>query len=233
MTRRLDHKSLIEARALISHLQARGETDRATLARVVHDEIAGLMVAALMDLTAAAATAPVFDARALARLRRAQQSLVDAIDRSRKMIEDLRPSLLDHVGLFAALKWRVESARRQFHISFSEWYVEAEPELGAAASIALFRIAEEALAMTFRRGEVTVADLRVSVERDSLVMELSDNGIPLAKEGQEKDPSMMIAAMQHRMEMLGGTVEVKRNERGETHLTARLPLNAQSGGPPR
>jgi hypothetical protein len=53
MTRRLDRDSLVEARALISHLQARGESDRATLARVVHDEIAGLMVAALMDLAAA------------------------------------------------------------------------------------------------------------------------------------------------------------------------------------
>jgi signal transduction histidine kinase len=142
------------------------------------------------------------------------------------MIEELRPSLLDHVGLFAALKWQIESARRQFNISFSEWYVEEEPQLDADASIALFRIAEEALAMTFRRGEVTIAELRVSVEGNSLVMELADNGIPLLIEGKDKDPSIMIAAMRHRMEMLGGTVEVERNTRGETRLTARLPLGA-------
>lgn len=220
----LDNESLIEARALIDHLQAIGETQRATLARVVHDEIAGLMVAALMDLTAAIAKLPVLDTSAQTQLRRAQKALVDAIDRSRRMIEELRPSLLDHVGLFAALKWKVESARRKFNVRFSEWYVEEEPSLAANASIALFRIAEEALAMTFRRGAVTVADLRVNVEANDLVMELSDNGVPAHIESKDRDPTLTIAAMRHRMKVLGGTIEVERNEQGYTRLTARLPL---------
>ncbi|HEY2683089.1 MAG TPA: histidine kinase [Steroidobacteraceae bacterium] len=220
-----DRESLIEARALITHLQAIGETERATLARSVHDDIAGLMVAALMDLTAASARVPVLDATTRDRLRRAHRSLVDAVDRSRKMIEELRPSLLDHVGLIAALKWRVESARREFNIDFSEWYVADEPALKPDELIALFRIAEEALGMTFRRGEVTVADLRVTVEPGSLVMELSDNGIPVEHEGKERDAKVRIAGMQHRMRVLGGSVQVEHNDFGGTHLIARLPLS--------
>lgn len=222
----LDIESLVEARALISHLQAAGETHRAALAQTVHDEIAGLMVAALMDLTAAVAKAPILDTGALAQLLRAQRALVEAIERSRELIEQLRPSLLDHIGLFAALKWQVESARRQFNVSFSESYAEREPELAADASIALFRVAEEALAMTFRRGEVTIADLRVSVELGNLVLELSDNGVPalFAAEAGAEEPKIVLAAMRHRMSILGGTVEVERDEVGKSRLVARLPL---------
>jgi signal transduction histidine kinase len=221
-----DDQLLLDALALITHLQASGEAHKAALARMIHDEVAGLMTAALMDVTSAAGTAAVLDERAQARLYRAQQTLLTAIDRSREMIEELRPSLLDNFGLFAALKWHVQEARRNSRVIFSERYPEVEPQIGAAASIALYRIAEDALEMTYKRGQVTIASLGLSVERGMLTLEFSDNGV--APDGRERHASLMLAAMRHRMEVLGGTILLERDGTGITRLTARLPVDPGS-----
>jgi signal transduction histidine kinase len=221
-----DDQLLLDARALITHLQATGEAHRASLARLIHDEVAGLMTAALMDVTSAADAAAVLDESARARLYRAQGTLITAIDRSREMIEELRPSLLEHFGLFAALKWHVQEARRHSEVIFSERYPEVEPQIGSAASIALYRIAEDALQMTCRRGRVTVANLVLSMERGTLTLEFSDNGV--APDGRERDATLMLAAMRHRMEVLGGTILLERDVTGITRLVARLPVDPGS-----
>src|ERR1700722_79097 len=91
---------LAEAQILIQHLIASGERGQAELARKLHDEIAELMVAALMDLTAAAPRVPNLEIQAERQLARAKATLGAAIDQSRRLVEELRPSLVEEVGLF-------------------------------------------------------------------------------------------------------------------------------------
>lgn len=218
------HSDLAEANALIQHLQVTGEIGRASAARKLHDDIAGLMTAALMDLTAAAAHLPSHDEKAQEELARAKSALHLAIDHSRRLVEELRPTLLDNFGLFTALKWRVQQARKGSTILYTEVYPEAEPPLSTDALIALFRIAEEALAMTLKRGDVNVADLEVSVDEDGLHMRMTDNGIPVMLEGQELGAALALSSMRYRLRLLGGSVDIERNETGETVLTASMPL---------
>ena len=215
---------LAAAQALIQHLLATGERSKAALARKLHDEITELMVAALMDLTAAAPHLPALDVQAQRQLARAKTTLGAAIDQSRKLVEELRPSLIEEVGLFTALRWQVHKATRGKNVIYTEWYPEIEPRLPADASIALFRIAEEALAMTFKRGEVEMADLQVRVIQDVLHMKFTDNGIPIMTGGSEQGAAIALATMRYRLRLLGGSVEIERKEGGGTVLTARLPL---------
>ena len=213
-----------QAQALIQHLLASGERSKATFARKLHDEIAELMVAALMDLTAATPQLPAMSVRAQRQLARAKATLAVAIDHSRRLVEELRPSLLEEVGLFTALKWQVQKATRGKHVIYTEWYPEIEPRLPADASIALFRIAEEALAMTFKRGAVEIADLQVSIGANVLHMKFTDNGIPLMQGGVEPGADIALATMRHRLRLLGGSVDIERAEGGGTILTAHLPI---------
>jgi signal transduction histidine kinase len=213
-----------KAQALIQHLIVNGERDKATLARKLHDEITALMVAAVMDLSAAAPHLSELNLRAQAQLTRARVALNAAIDQSRKLVEELRPSLVDEVGLFTALRWQVQQASHGTNVIYTEWYPEVEPVLSPDASIALFRIAEEALAMTFKRGEVEVADLQVRLDEDGLHMKFTDNGIPEMLDGAEQGAAMALAAMRYRLLMLGGSVDIERTASGETVLSARLPL---------
>ena len=131
---------LAEAQALIQHLLAIGERQRGPRSKIQHDEIAELMVAALMDLTAAIPHLPALEVEAQRRLARAKATLGAAISQSRRLVEELRPSLVEEVGLFTALKWRVQEATRGRNVIYTEWYPEPEPMLPADASIALFRV---------------------------------------------------------------------------------------------
>ena len=215
---------LAEAQALIHHLLAIGERSKAALARKLHDEIAELMVAALMDLTAAIPRLPVFEVEAQRQLARAKATLGAAISQSRRLVEELRPSLVEEVGLFTALKWRVQEATRGRNVIYTEWYPEPEPTLPADASIALFRVAEEALTMTFKRGAVQVADLQVTVDENVLHMKFTDNGIPIMRDGAELGADIALATMRYRLRLLGGSVDIERAHSGDTILSARLPL---------
>src|ERR1700733_4539878 len=215
---------LAEAQALIQHLLAVGERSKAALARKLHDEIAELMVAALMDLTAAIPHLPVLEVEAPRQLARAKITLGAAISQSRRLVEELRPSLIEEVGLFTALRWQVHEATRSRNVIYTEWYPEIEPALPADTSIALFRVAEEALAMTFKRGAVEVADLRVTVDGNVLHMKFTDNGIPVMRSGAEEDADIALATMRYRLRLLGGSVDIERMPGGNTILSARLPL---------
>jgi signal transduction histidine kinase len=213
-----------EAQALIQHLLASGEHGKAALARKLHDEIAELMVAALMDLSAAVLQLPALEVQAQRQLARAKATLGAAIDQSRRLVEELRPSLVEEVGLFTALKWQVHQATRGRSVIYTEWYPDIEPPLPADASIALFRVAEEALAMTFKRGAVEVADLQVRVDQDVLHMKFTDNGIPVMRGGSEQGADISLATMRYRLRLLGGSVDIERAKGGGTILIARLPL---------
>ena len=215
---------LAEAQALIQHLLAIGERRKAALARKLHDEIAELMVAALMDLTAATPHLPTLSVPAQRQLARAKATLSAAIDQSRRLVEELRPSLVEEVGLFTALRWQVQEATRGRNVIYTEWYPEIEPALPADASIALFRVAEEALEMTFKRGAVQLADLQVTVDENVLHMKFTDNGIPIMRDGAELGADIALATMRYRLRLLGGSVDIERAPGGDTILSARLPL---------
>jgi signal transduction histidine kinase len=215
--------NLAQAHALIQHLQLRGESDKALTARKLHDDIAELMIAALMDLSAAVQYLPSAEGRAHQRISRAKNVLHTAIDRSRELVEELRPTLLANAGLFSALKWQVQKAKEGKNLIYTEWYPETEPDLPADASIALFRIAQEALAMTLRRGSLDVADLEVRVDKNGLSVKFTDNGVPIMVDGLEEGSGISLAAMRWRLFTLGGTVDIERSDAG-TVLTARIPL---------
>jgi signal transduction histidine kinase len=98
------------ASSLIEHIQGVMEHQKAMLARDLHDELGGLLVGAVMDLAWAEQHMSAPPAELKQKLVRARQTLAAAIDMKRKLIEELRPTLLDNVGLFAALRWHVEAA---------------------------------------------------------------------------------------------------------------------------
>jgi signal transduction histidine kinase len=221
--------ALVEAESLIAHLQSAAEVDRAALARELHDELGGLMVSAIMDLGSVQLLQPEMCSSARERLERVKTTLEAAIDLKRRVIEDLRPSILDNFGLFAALRWHLKRLCQNSNMDCAEHYPDIEPPLEPDVSIALFRIAEEALAMTLKRGSVTSTELHIQVAGGILSMSVLDDGTPVTGEGgDEIGASTSIASMRHRLRVLGGKVEVRRTHVGGTILTATMPLASRS-----
>jgi signal transduction histidine kinase len=212
----------LECEGLVTHLQNAAELKDTALFHELHDELGGLMGAAVMDLDAVRRIDPPLTQSTLNRVDRVKRTLEQAIDFKRRVIEELRPSILDDFGLFAALRWQLEKAWGNSDVVLTQTYPNVEPQFESHAAIALFRIAQEALSITLKRASVKSTDLTVSVDQGNFWMRFSDDGVPTA-ETQTVDP-MILASMRHRIRVLGGTVQISRTDAGATVLAVSMPL---------
>jgi signal transduction histidine kinase len=208
---------------LVTHLQNATELKNTALSHELHDELGGLMGAAVMDLDAVRRVKPALSQNALNRVDRVKRTLEQAIDLKRSVIEELRPSILDNFGLFAALRWQLKKTWGDSDVVSTENYPDVEPRFESHAATTLFRIAQEAISIALKRTSLKTIDLSVSVDHGKFCMQFSDDGSPNA-ETQTPDPAMILASMRHRIRTLGGNVQLFRTEAGATVLTVSMPL---------
>jgi signal transduction histidine kinase len=168
--------ALLEVEALVTHLQNAAEFRDTALAHELHDELGGLMGAAVMDLDSVRRVKPALSHNALQRLERVKRTLEQAIDLKRRVIEELRPSILDNLGLFAALRWQLRKTWGNSDVASTETYPDIEPEFESHAAIALFRIAQEALTMALKRASVKSADLTIRVDKGTFTRRGASHG---------------------------------------------------------
>jgi signal transduction histidine kinase len=226
-TRRLT--ALAEAEELIDRLYAEEETHRRNLIRTIHDDLGGLLVSAAMDFTSVGRRLPELELPIIEQLERGRKTLESAISLSRSMVEELRPSILDNFGLFAALKWQLRQASEGSGATLTESYPQVEPVFKPEALTTLFRVAQEAIKMIFNRGKVKTASVSLQIENGGMTMRFSDDGIPDMVGGLEVGAVSTLSSMKHRIRALGGTVELLRTPAGGTTLMAHMPLPPEPG----
>ena len=216
---------LKEGRDLITHLQYVTELENARVAKLLHDELGALIVAAIMDIASVEAHMEADRTEILLKLARARQALRTAIDIKRKLIDELRPTLLDDVGLFAALSWQLKKTWGRARFSSTEAYPPAELRLRPDVLIGMFRVAQEALQIGLEHELVNSASLTVTVRRNRLLMLFVDDGIPAITEGLPGGANVM-TSMRNRLRVLGGRVQITHHPGGGTVLLATVPLTA-------
>jgi signal transduction histidine kinase len=200
------------ASGLISHLQTVAEREKAGIARELHDELGGLLVAASMDLAwlereirAAAAQSPR-SAEVHRRLGRLKDCLAGAVDIKRKIIEELRPTLLDNVGLFAALRWLVSMTAARTGLASVIRFPAAEPHFEPDAAIALFRMAQEGIGIILESKWVQSITLVLGGSDDRITLSVTGHGESHSPEEKTRTQSYELAAIRHRMAALAGGV---------------------------
>jgi signal transduction histidine kinase len=213
----------LECEGLVTHLQNAAELRDTALSHELHDELGGLMGAAIMDLDAVRRVQPPLSQNALNRVDRVKRTLEQAIELKRRVTEELRPSILDNFGLFAALRWQFKKTWSNSDVVSTESFPAVEPQFESHATIALFRTAQEALSIMLKRASVKSTDLTVRVHQDKFSMSFSDDGV-LNAETQREHQAMILASMRHRIRVLRGTVQISRTDAGATVLTVTMPL---------
>jgi signal transduction histidine kinase len=192
--------------ALITYLQSSAETEKAELARELHDDLGGLLVGALMDVAWAEGQTDV-GSQALAKLQRARQSLRAAVELKRRLIENVRPTLLDNVGLFGALRWHLKQMCEGSDYRCGSTFPEMELTLSPDRGIALFRIIQEALQLITQRLNAKEMDLAVAIENAALHLKISHDG--LTGETDKLRDAPVFASMRHRITVVDGTIEIR------------------------
>jgi signal transduction histidine kinase len=221
---RLEHEVAQRTRELAelsTHLQSVSEREKAALARELHDELGGLLVGARMDISWAEQHLGAGDVDLKQRLNRVQQNLSAGIDLKRRIIEELRPTLLDNVGFIAALRWQLKETCARAGLKCNEYFPGEEPKLTADAAISLFRIAQESFGNIIKLGAAKTVDVTLDIDDDAVVFRITDDGRGISDPSSESDVHVM-ASMRHRVRALGGTFEVSNSAAGGV-LDVRIP----------
>ena len=227
--RRTELELLVKSRTeelsdLSTHLQSLAEQEKAALSRELHDELGGLLVAARMDVSWLEDHVQAGDPAIRAHFKRVHEALQAGVDVKRRVVENLRPTLLDNLGLFPALRWQVSDSCGRAGLRCVEHYPTEEPALTPEGSIAVFRIVQESLTNILKHAKAQSVELTVEMQTQWLVIRIRDDGVGVPAERLQAIGSHGLAAMRHRAVGLGGEWKVDQlNDRG-TQIEARLPL---------
>jgi signal transduction histidine kinase len=212
---------------LSRHLIRAAEDEKARLARELHDEMGANLTAIGIDLNTVSEELRAIRPELAAKLARARATLVDTVQLKRRIVEDLRPSLLDNMGLSAALHSYVEDYARVTGLE-CDALIECGPEVDVAGpthAIALFRIAQEALNNIAKYARARSVIVHLACENGGVALEVIDDGIGIALEAVATPKSHGLLGMRERALLLGGSLKVERGVNGVgTCVSAWIPL---------
>jgi signal transduction histidine kinase len=218
-----------ELNELARHLQHVQEEERARLSRGLHDELGGVLLAARMDVTWMQQRAAGDDAEVRARLERLKQVLDQGIELKRRVVEELRPTLLDSMGLLAALRWQCEETCRRANLRLTERYPDEEPKFNRVGAIALFRVVQEALANVVRHAGASEVGVKLELTGAEVIVTIRDNGVGVAPPDLNRPRAHGIAGLRHRIQVLGGRLDISSAPNVGTTVRVTVPLANVSG----
>jgi len=212
-------------RNLAAHLNSVREEERTLIAREIHDELAQTLTALKMGLVWLNKKLPEVKAPLTEKIE-SMSSLIDmTIYTVRRISSELRPGLLDDLGLQAAIEWQAKEFGDRTGITCEVTFHSDISNLDQKRSTALFRIFQETLTNVVRHAEAT--EVRASLEEtpEMLIMKVKDNGVGITEEEILNSNSFGIIGMQERTLLLGGNIKLKGVRDKGTTVTASIPID--------
>ena len=208
---------------MVAHFQKLAEHEKAALARELHDELGGFLISAVMDLSILSPRVADLGEDAKEKMRRLREALQSAIGITRRITEELRPTMLDNVGLFAALRWQLKQVCARSKINCTDDLPASELRLTPAASIALFRSAQEALLVGLEREGVTAIALAGKVHNSALFIQIKGDGANLIDEHRTLG-HVTLESIRHRIRALGGELNIEHPPNGGIVVAVCTPI---------
>ena len=197
------------------------EEERGRVARELHDGISQMLVGVRYALELAKRRLGLGDARTEESLTKGIDGLVGAIQEVRRISRDLRPGVLDDIGLGPAIGALADSFKTRTGITVDFETVVFRNRLDQEARIALYRIAQEALTNVERHAQASAIAISLKGHRNGAMLRISDNGKGM--DGQRTGQGLGLRNMQERIEQLGGSLRVMSTNKGTT-IEAQVPL---------
>ena len=222
-----------QLRALAARLVQVREEERTQISREIHDVLGQTLTGLKMDISwlgRRTTTLPDTEmAGVLDDKLRSMSGIVDStIGTVRKIATQLRPSLLDDLGLEAAAEWQVQEFQKRsgiacrFHSNFGE--TESGPEMDADSATALFRILQETLTNVARHAQASSVEVALQVEDGQVLLKVQDNGRGISTRELSNTRSLGLLGVRERVLSVDGEVEIKGKLGRGTTVSVRVPL---------
>jgi signal transduction histidine kinase len=212
-----------ELSRLTTYLQTVSEEEKAALARDLHDELGSLLTAAKMDLAWLQGRASANEPEVRAKLDALAHAINEAMDLKRRVVENLRPALLEHFGLPLAMHNYFDETCKMANLDVQIDVPDTIDRLPPEQGIALFRIGQEALTNIMRHARATRVKLLLEETPEGIHLRISDNGVGMRPQTAGGVTSHGIVGMRHRVESLHGVFEVRANQPTGTVIDVVVP----------
>lgn len=222
-----------QLRELANHLETMRETERTRIAREIHDELGSLLVALKMDLNwleRRVGDTTLRDAM-VAKCQRMGGLVDTAVDAVGRIITDLRPSILDHQGLWAALEWQAQefahASADELEVDFKMFVAADVPPPEGGLAIAVFRILQEVLSNVARHAKAKKVSIRIDVDappQPVLYLQVRDDGVGTTPEALADPQAWGVMGLRERAAHFGGRVGIETAPGRGTTVRLMLPL---------
>jgi PAS domain S-box-containing protein len=213
---------------LAMHLQSVREEERRRIARELHDELGQMLTGLKMDLSWLGSRLTGSAAKkSLGELLERTQAMSQLVDESmvaiHRLVAELRPAILDQLGLVDALEWLTQDFQRRSGIACA--FVSSLPRVSMDPTwtTALFRIVQESLTNVARHSGATRAKVRLDEAGDELCLIVEDNGKGIESEDGSATTSFGLQGMREHTIQLGGTIAIEGRPGRGTTITVRIP----------
>lgn len=222
-------KSEQKLRALASHLQSVREEERAAIARELHDELGQILTSIKMNLIMMSRQVmqedESFDKKIFENEIQSMNEMIEhSVKRLKKLISELRPEVLEKLGLIPALEWLTEqfSSRSGIKVNFNR--PDLIPELGKNQQLNIYRIVQESLTNAMRHSGASEIWIDIQKFENLLEIKIQDNGKGFNPELLEPLQSIGITGMKERANAFGADLSIKSNSGSGTTVLLKVPL---------
>lgn len=222
-----------QLRALAMRLESVREEERARIAREIHDELGQVLTGLKMDIAWLNNQLVGTDnGTSSYRCREKLDSMSELIDSTirsvRRIVTELRPGILDSLGLLAAVEWAAQTFQTRMGIR-CQCTVPGEVAVDQTQSITIFRILQEALTNVARHAQASRVTIRLSKRAGTLRLEVKDNGKGMTEGDIDDTHALGLFGMRERARLLGGDLDVQTALGKGTTVRVRIPLVNHKG----
>jgi signal transduction histidine kinase len=219
-------------RALASRLQVARETEAERISRELHDEIGQVLTSLKIDLARLPVHCPASeqDRPCATALREGigtmNQQIATAVDFVRRISSDLRPGVLDKLGLTAALEWQAREIEARTDLVVQVEADDVDRRLDEPLSVTLFRIAQETLTNVVRHAQARVVEVGLVATEGDIVLTVRDDGKGITTDSIESSESLGIIGMRERAMLINGHVSIRGVPGEGTTVSVTVPLQS-------
>jgi two-component system sensor histidine kinase UhpB len=225
---RASHRRLQD---LARHLETAREEERKHIARDLHDETSQVITSLNAQLEAAIGMMPAGGGKkTAAKLRQAQALSTDILDQIHRLIYELHPPVLDDLGLIASVNWLIDNSLKPAGIKVTFETGGKAARLPRQLEATVFRVIQEAISNIVKHSKAGDADLRLHFWRDSLTVDITDNGtgfdVQEVKNQKDGFRGFGLMGMEERVQLVDGTFDIQASPDSGTKIQITIPFRS-------
>ena len=204
------------------------EDERKRIARELHDEASPPLLLLIQQIDAITSSTKHLSESRVEALENLRTRALETLEGLRRCAQDLRPRILDDLGLIAALEWMAEDLEKNYGIATKVEVAGIERSFPDEIQVLLFRIAQEAMSNIRRHAKASEAEVKLESDHDSIRMTISDNGKGFTPPAQANELArsgrLGIVGMSERARLLGGSLTIQSESHNGTKVFAEVPV---------